>query len=359
MISAVAIVLVLGGLIFFHELGHFGMARALGIGVRAFSLGFGPVLFKFRGGKTEYRLSAVPLGGYVSLAGENPKAPASAEPDGFTPRELFFNRPAWQRMLVVAAGPFSNFLLAWLIYLCIALTVGNSVPLPVIGKILDNTPAMEAGLQAGDRVVRLNDQQIDTWIQLQDFMTANGPGTVSVTVKRGDLTQEIDVTPKLMQRTGLDGEDQSAYLLGISPSMDAIVWQPVSLVDAVPEATDQTVKNLGLIVKNIAWIFQGRVSAKEIGGPILIAQAIGQQAEAGFADVLFLAAFISINLGLINILPIPVLDGGHLLFFGIEIVFRRPVSERWQAYGTKIGLALLLTLMLFATYNDILRVVTK
>ena len=359
MTSAIAIVLVLGGLIFFHELGHFLAARIMGIGVRAFSLGFGPALFKFRGGKTEYRLSAVPLGGYVSLAGENPKVQTPEENSGFERRELFFNRPAWQRMLVVAAGPFSNFLLAWLIYLCIALTVGNSIPLSVVGKVLDDTPAMEAGLQAGDRIIRLNDQPIDTWIQLQDFMAANGGDTVSVTVRRGELTQEVDVTPKLMQRTGLDGKDQSAYLLGISPSMDAVVWQPVSLAEAVPEATDQTVQNTGLIVKNIAWIVQGRVSAKEIGGPILIAQAIGQQARAGFADVLFLAAFISLNLGLINILPIPVLDGGHLLFFGIEIVFRRPVSERWQAFGTKIGLALLLTLMLFATYNDILRVVTK
>ena len=296
--SALAVLLVLGGLIFFHELGHFAVARLFRIGVRTFSLGFGPKLLKLRRGKTDYCLSLIPLGGYVALAGEEDEAeqpdPKGKEIDGvlFAPEELYSGRPAWHRLLVVLAGPVANFVLALIIYCGIAWAQGQTYLLPEVGDVTPGTPAATAGIQPGDRVLSIDGKPIENWNAV-----AEGIGA------------------------------------GFRQTWDMIAFTCESFVK----------------------LAQRVVPLDNVGGPILIAQMVGQQAEQGLSAVLLLAALISVNLGILNLLPIPILDGGHIVFFTLEMIMGRPVSATAREWSAKVGMALLLGLMILATWNDLTR----
>nr|WP_284710648.1 RIP metalloprotease RseP [Desulfovibrio aminophilus] len=345
--------MVLSGLIFFHELGHFLMARVLGIGVKAFSLGFGPRLLGRRVGLTDYRLSAVPLGGYVNLAGENPD---SDEGDQEFPREKMFNlRPAWQRMLVVAAGPVFNFFLAWLIYWGLLFSYGQAALTPVVGDVLPDSPAAVAGIQAGDTILEVDGRKVATWNDLTMTIQTGGYRSMPLVLSRGGKEFSVSVEPASRDLEA-DGRSVKVPMIGIRASGETMVLvPPQNLWRSALGAGRETWEKTGLIVRGIAKMVRGEISVKEVGGPILIAQEVGRQARSGLAEVLALTAFISLNLGLLNLLPVPVLDGGHIVFFGYEAVFRRPVSERLRLMATRVGIAFLFLLMGLALFNDISR----
>lgn len=349
--SVLAVVLVLGGLIFFHELGHYLAARAFGMGVVTFSLGFGPKLIGFTRGATRYVLSLIPLGGYVQLAAQDPD---DEVPEGFAPETLFRLRPAWQRMIVVAAGPIFNFVLAWLLFWGLLLAQGRYEMLPVIGQVQPDSPAATAGLLAGDTVTAIDGAAVDNWDDLATAIRAGGVHQVVLTVSRDGATQQIAVTPTIRTLKNLFGEDEKVPLVGIVAS-GKTKTVPLGAGSAAGEAVYQTWNVLVLTYTGLLKLIERVVPLDSLGGPIMIAQMVSKRASEGLGNVVALAALISVNLGVLNLLPIPVLDGGHLLFYILEICMRRPVSPRLRQLTTRLGLAFLLALMIFATVNDIRR----
>lgn len=351
MTSAIAIILVLGGLIFFHELGHFSVARLFGIGVRAFSLGFGPVIYKFRRGKTEYRLSAIPLGGYVSLAGENEENDLSG---GFTQEESFIKRPTWHRMGVIVAGPVANLILAFLIYWGLFWSSGQMHMAPEVGNVRASSPAAIAGFVEGDTIVDISGTPITYWNDVADTIGSSGGKELVITIARNAETLQVHVVPERLARKNIFGENEESFLIGIAASGKTIAV-PLSGGSAAVAGLEQTWDMIAITAQGFVKIIQRVVPSESIGGPIMIAQMVSQQTEYGVAAVLALAALISVNLGLLNLLPVPVLDGGHLVVLIIETIFRRPVPPRVMEIATRIGILLLITLMIWATFNDVRR----
>ncbi len=349
--SIIAVVLVLGLLIFFHEFGHFLVARLFKMGVSTFSLGFGPKLFGFGSGRTEYRLSAIPLGGYVQLVGETPDAEL---PEGFTEKDSFSVRPVIQRIAVVAAGPVFNFFLAFLIYWGIFGIQGQMHMLPTIGEVTSGLPAQEAGLKPGDRVLAVDGQSVNYWKELAGRVKESQGKTLALKVRREGDSRDIRVTPELVERENIFGETKQVPQIGIKASGET-VFTPLSLGSAFTEGAKQTWSLTVLTVKGIIKLVERVIPLKTIGGPIMIAQVVSEQAEQGMVNLLAVTALISINLGLLNLLPIPVLDGGHIVFFTIEGILGRPLDERLRSLATRVGLAFLLALMSLAIFNDLWR----
>ncbi|WP_027721393.1 RIP metalloprotease RseP [Maridesulfovibrio zosterae] len=348
-------ILVLGGLIFFHELGHFLVARILGIGVKAFSLGFGPKIAGFTWGATNYKLSLIPLGGYVSLAGEDRDM---TEENGFTKKELFMSRPPWHRMLVVAAGPIFNFVLAWLIFWGIIITHGQMGLAPIVGELQPNSPAFQAGVKVNDEVLSIQGKKIVFWSDLANTIQTSKSDSLNFTVLRDGQKESLIVKPQVQELKNIFGETIRRPVVGIVASGDSKTVE-LSGVSGAAAAAEQTWSVTKLICTSIVKMVERVVPMDSIGGPIMIAQAIKQQSERGLLQLLQFTAFISINLGLLNLLPIPVLDGGHLMFFSLETILRRPISEKLQAAATRVGLLLLFSLMAFAIFNDIVRTLSS
>ncbi|AMK12201.1 RIP metalloprotease RseP [Pseudodesulfovibrio indicus] len=349
--SIIAIVLVLGGLIFFHELGHFVVARIFGMGVKAFSLGFGPKLAGFTSGQTDYKLSLIPLGGYVALAGEQ----GEDEPD-FPDDKLFSNRPAWQRLCVVAAGPFFNFLLAFLIYWFLGLAQGQAVVLPLVGGVLPDSPAAEAGFVKDDLVTAIDGVPVDSWTQMVETIRAAEGKPLVVEIDRAGQVLTLTVTPKVNTYKNLFGENVTVPMVGINQA-GQVRFEPIDGI-GFAGALQNTWYMSKVVVKGFVSILERLIPVESVGGPIMLAQMVHQSAQSGFFDLLGMMALISINLAIINLLPIPVLDGGHILFFGLEIIFRRPLSDRWKAMSMRVGLLLLLLLMSLAIFNDVRRLLS-
>ncbi len=347
--SIISVVLVLGGLIFFHELGHFLVARALGMGVRTFSLGFGPKLWSATVNRIEYRLSAVPLGGYVNLVGESPD---SELPEGFTPGESFSLRAPWQRILVVTAGPLANFFLAFLIYFGLFLTQGRMEVLPVVGELTDPGPAKSAGMLPGDAVTAVDGAPVQFWTELVAVVSASEGKALRFSVQRGEETVELIVTPQVRTRKNLFGEEIKVPMIGVV-SAGKTTTVDLGGGSAVVEAARQTWAVVSLTVQGIIKLIERVIPADTVGGPIMIARMVSEQAKVGFTAILSLAALLSVNLGLMNLLPVPVLDGGHIVFFSLEAITRRPPSDRVRAGATRVGIAFILLLMGLATYNDL------
>lgn len=358
-ITVISVLIVLGGLIFFHELGHFLMARILGMGVSTFSLGFGPKILKHKFGKTEYALSLIPLGGYVSLVGESDAADI---PSGFTQQESFSLRPAWQRLLVIAAGPAANILLAWLLCWALAYGWGNPVMQPVIGAVQPDSPALAAGLEAGDRIETINGERIKSWEAMSGAINRSKGQPMRMLVLRSandgqeQKSLEITITAHESTRKTIFGEDETAWLIGVRAG-NAVSTEPESFWAASVSGAFQTWNMVRLTWQSFVKLAQRVVPLDQVGGPIMIAQMVGEQAHQGLAGLLALTALISVNLGILNLLPIPVLDGGQILFCIIEMVFRRPVPPRAQEYATRVGIVLLLGLMVLATFNDVWRLI--
>jgi regulator of sigma E protease len=351
MIWIIYLFVVFGGLIFFHEFGHFIVARMLGIGVKTFSLGFGPRLAGFKMGNTDYRLSAVPLGGYVNLAGEERDMDLDS---GFRSNQLFMNRPPWHRMMVVAAGPIFNFILAWLIFWGIILSQGQMGLKAEVGNLQPNGPAEIAGLKPGDEVLAIDGHDITFFHDLSEIIQASENEKLDFKINRNGTLLNLEVKPRIQENTNLFGEKIRVPMVGIMAS-DKTTTVQLDGMQSFYAASEQTWNVISLIGESIVKMIERVVPIDSIGGPIMIAQAIKQQSERGILHILQLTAFISINLGLLNLLPIPVLDGGHIIFFGLEIVLRKPLDEKLQAAATRVGLFLLLCLMALAIFNDIVR----
>ncbi len=349
MTGILAVVLVLGGLIFFHELGHFLGARFLGIGVHIFSLGFGPKLVAWKPGTTEYRLSLIPLGGYVQLAGEK------EENDDPLPESFHFAlRPPWQRMLVVLAGPLSNFLLAWVIFWGLLATQGVEELLPVIGHVAEDSPAAAAGLAPQDRVVAIDGHAIRIWDDLVTAIEGSQGRPLRLAIERQGTLLETIATPRIQEKRTLFGDTRPAPMLGVSPAA-VLQHRPLTVAEAAWEGVLHIGRVTGLMLQGIIKLIERVIPWTDVGGVILISELIHREAQSGIVQLLALTALISVNLGVLNLLPIPVLDGGHILFYLVETIFGRPLPQRVQEIALRLGMTLLLTLMILATINDILR----
>jgi regulator of sigma E protease len=351
--SILAFVIVLGVLIFFHELGHFIVARLFGVGVQKFSLGFGPRIFGRKVGITDYRISAIPLGGYVKMVGDEPDAeldPADI-PISFTHKHVF------KRFLIVAAGPFFNLLLAVIIFFGIYIVSGTYIVKPTIGKVDPDSPAAMAGLLDKDEIVAINGVEVTSWEGMAGIISASEGQRLAITVVREAELIDLTVTPQLKTTKNIFNEDIDRYVIGIAAAGD-IIQKDLSLSQAAVESVAQTYNITKLTILSVIKLIQGTVSAKTLGGPIMIAEMAGQQAKAGATNLVFFIALLSINLAILNFLPIPVLDGGHLVFFTIEMIIGRPVNTRMREMAQQAGIFILIMLMIFVFYNDISRIIS-
>ncbi|HZP39961.1 MAG TPA: RIP metalloprotease RseP [Candidatus Binatia bacterium] len=352
--TALSFAIALGILVFVHELGHFLVAKRVGVKVLRFSIGFGPILAARRRGETEYALSALPLGGYVKMLGEEDEAEPEAVHD---PTRAFHTQPITRRGAIVSAGPAMNFVFAFVAYAALFATVGVEMPSNTtrVAGVSLGLPAEKAGVRAGDRVVAIDGTPIETWEQLSEVVRGSGGTPLAVRLERDGRLVEVTITPSLEEsRTMFDEPAGKVYRIGIEQSHE---WQHVSPPRAVWMAGQQTVFATGAVVKGLYLMLTGHVPLKELGGPIAIARAAGAQARAGFRYFLLTLAYLSVNLGVINLLPIPGLDGGLLAFFGVEGLLRRPLRQRHRELAQQVGLLLLITLMVFVFYNDIHRLV--
>ena len=348
--NIIALIIVLGVLVFFHEFGHFIIARLFGVGVEKFSLGFGPRLFGKKIGMTDYRVSAIPLGGYVKMVGEEPDAEISEEMIPFS----FTHKSVYKRMAIVIAGPLFNVLLAIVIFWGLFTFYGAYEPDTVIGKVAPDSAALEAGLKDKDKIVQIDGKPIETWADISEEIKTGEGKEIRITVRRGEETLSFQLKPRLRKAKNEFGEEVERYLIGVESS-GTMVPRELSVGSAFTESIRQTWQVAEVTVVSIVKMIQGKISKKELGGPIMIAQMAGQQARAGAANLIWFIAIISVNLAVLNILPIPVLDGGHLVFFTIEAIKGSPVSENARMTAQQIGMLLLLLLMIFVFYNDLTR----
>jgi regulator of sigma E protease len=346
-----AFIIVLGILIFFHELGHFLVARFFGVGVEKFSLGFGPRLFGKTVGLTDYRISAIPLGGYVKMVGEDPGAEVSPEELSLS----FMHKHVFKRMLIVAAGPFFNLLLALFIIMFIYLFSGAYVLKPSVGNVAENTPAQKHGIKGGDLITAIDGIPVDNWDDMAQRINDSQGRELVLSVSREGNALEIRIAPEFKSTKNMFGEATHRYLIGIGPSGDSY-HKPLGFIEALSESLLQTYRVTTLTIVSIVKLIQGTLSRETLGGPIMIAQMAGEQAKEGIANFFFFIALLSINLGIINFLPIPVLDGGHLFFFTLEAIMGRPVNNRMREVAQQIGVFLLILLMIYVFYNDINRI---
>jgi regulator of sigma E protease len=354
MTTLIASVIVFGFLIIVHEIGHLCVAKLCGIRVERFSIGFGPKIFGRTFGGTEYIVSAFPLGGYVKMPGEHPEEEAEDAPKT---GDTFTEKPPWKRMLVVVAGPLFNLLAAAAILVVVFMT-GVPVLQPVVGGVQAGYPAAEAGLLAGDRIVEVGGRAITEWESMTEIIHGSAGRKLAVVIERGGERLTMDLTPRSSTVKNLFGEESSVGLIGISPS-GATISRRFPVGSAIVMGVRRTGEIIVLTIVGIVKIFQRVIPADEIGGPLMIIQMAGEQAKGGVMNLAILVAFLSVNLGVINLFPIPILDGGLLLFLLIETVRRKPLSLRQREVIQQIGLVLLISLFLFASYNDIFRLVSR
>ena len=346
-------VILLGVLIFVHELGHFLFAKWSGVHVLKFSLGFGPTIISKKYGQTEYLLSAIPLGGYVKMLGEDPE-------DEVTPEDSdksFSCQPVYKRIAIVAAGPIFNLLLA-VVLLTIVFMLGVPRLKATVGELMPDSPAFKADLKKGDQIIAIDDKEIKYWDEMSSIIHVKPETRVALSIKRENKTIVIMITPEKKMVKNIFGEDTEIGLIGIKPEGDSELIRS-GPIDSFISGLDRTWDIIDMTVVAMVKLFQRIIPANTIGGPIMIFQMAGKQANAGFTSFLTFMAVISINLGILNLLPVPILDGGHLMFFGIEAIRKKPFSQNVMLITQRVGLTLLLTLMAFAIYNDILRVFTN
>jgi len=348
--------------VFFHELGHFLIARCAGVKVLTFSLGFGPELAGFNDRRgTRWKISAVPLGGYVKFFGDESEAsaPSFDALAGMTEEEKagsFHHKTVGARAAIVAAGPIANFLLAIVIFTCLFTFFGKPSTSARVDRIEANSAAAAAGFQVGDIVTAIDGTKIESFSDMQRIVGTQAGEHLTFTVKRGENTVQLQGTPELREVKDPFGNAHRQGVLGITRQTAAgdVVTERVDPATAMWLGVKETWFVIDRTLAYIGGIFTGREAADQVGGPLRIAQISGQVATIGLAALIHLAAVLSISIGLLNLFPVPLLDGGHLLFYAVEAVRGRPLSERAQEMGFRIGLGLVLMLMVFATYNDIL-----
>ncbi len=344
-------------LVFVHELGHYLLARWNGVRVETFSIGFGPELFGWndRHG-TRWRISALPLGGYVKMFGDSDASSSRPDDRPMTEEEKavsFHHKRLGQRASIVAAGPLANFLFAILLLAGLYMTVGQPTTAPQINDITANSPAAAAGLQKGDEVLAIDGVAVARFEEMQRLIQARPGQTVAIDVRRGDETVTLTATLAEQVVTDRLGGEQRIGQLGVRSIQGKVVQH--GPVTAVTEAARETWSITVGTVHAIGQMISGQRDTKELGGVIRIAQMSGEVTREGIVYVIWFAALLSINLGLINLMPLPVLDGGHLLFYAAEAIYGRPLGRKIQEYGAAVGLTAILALMVFATWNDLVQ----
>ncbi len=347
--------------VFFHELGHFLVARWCGIRVLVFSIGFGPELFGFNDKHgTRWKVSAIPLGGYVKFFGDDnaastPDANAVASMSASERAVSFFFQPVRNRAAVVVAGPLANFILAIVIFAGIFSIYGKPSTAARVDTVQENSAAAAAGFRSGDVVTMIDGRTIDSFSDMQRIVSTSAGKQLVVQVDRDGKPVTLNATPELREVKDNFGNTHRMGVLGISRAMAAEEQrtQPVNPLTAVWLGAQETWFVVDRTISYLFGIVAGREAADQLGGPIRIAQVSGQVATVGLTALLHLAAVLSVSIGLLNLFPVPLLDGGHLMFYGIEALRGRPLSERTQEYSFRIGLALVGMLMIFATYNDL------
>lgn len=354
--TLLAFVLVLGPLVFIHEFGHYIVGRWFGVKANVFSIGFGKELFGWTDKRgTRWKLSALPLGGYVQFAGDmNPASQPSADWLALPAEErnrTFQAKALWQRALIVLAGPITNLLFAVLILASFTYAYGKVEVPPVIGQVMAGSVAERAGLKDGDRVVSIRGKAMGSFLDVR-LEIGQFPGDpLEMVILREGRQVEIATTASVKVESDRFGNTQKIGFLGIGPKSFEVV--PVGPGTALVEGVKQTGGIIGMMVTGIGQIVTGKREVKELGGPIKIAKYSGEQLVSGWQAFIGFVALISINLGFINLLPIPVLDGGHLAFYAAEAIRRKPVGARGQEWAFRTGIALVMALMVFVTFNDV------
>jgi regulator of sigma E protease len=349
-------IIVLGILVFIHEFGHFIVAKKLGVGVVTFSLGFGPKLIGRKVGETEYKVSVVPLGGYVKLVGESREEDVKEEDRA----RSFFLQPIWKRALIIFAGPFFNLSLA-LVFLCFSFLLfgipQEQLPLPSkIGGLSADLPAEKAGLQVGDTVLSVDGVPVTTWDNLSSTIRKSEGREMTLQVDRNGKRLEFKVRPELSKEKPAPTE-KPAHIIGIVAPLEeaTFLYKKVGVGEALSEGVVQTWFWTKLTMVFVGKMITGEISRKNIGGPIEIARQAGKQGRKGLPYLLGFIALLGVNLALFNLFPIPILDGGHLLFLAIEAVLGGPISMKKMEIAQQFGLILIILLMVFAFYNDLIR----
>jgi regulator of sigma E protease len=359
--SAVAFIVVLGVLVFVHEFGHYLAARWRGVHVEVFSIGFGPAIATWRDRVgTSWKLAWLPLGGYVKLHGHERPDVTVAEQPGGAQREpnrwhegrIFHEKSVGSRALVVAAGPIANFLLAMMLFALLFATAGRPLILPVAGGVLPDSAAARAGIRPNDRIVSIAGTQIHSFEDIQHIIAAHPAETLPITIRRGQDTLSLPVLTEARESAG-----HKVGMLGIRGGQ--VEYQRLALPQALIGGVTQTWQVASETIAGVAQMVTGRRGTEDLGGPLRIAQLSGEVAQLGLASLISFIAVLSVNLGLINLFPIPVLDGGHLLFYLAEAIRGRPIPPRAQEYGFRAGLALLAGLFILATWNDIAHLATS
>jgi len=348
--------------VFFHELGHFLVARFFGVTVEVFSVGFGRELVGFTDKRgTRWRISMLPIGGYVRFAGD---ADASSRPDSAAASRMtaaersgaLVFKPVGQRAAVAAAGPFANFALAIVLLTGLLMYTGHAVVAPMIGQVTKGSPAEAAGIKPGDLVTSIDGTKITDFQQLPEIISISGGDTLAVGLKRDGRDLTVQVTPRLMKASDALGNVGSQMVIGVRPSPKAAVTREhYGPVGALKAACIETWTIIKTTILGIGQMITGHASADQLRGPVGIANMTRQVADFGFLPLLNLVAILSVSIGLANLFPIPLLDGGHLLYYAVEAVLGRPLGERAQDVGFRLGLVLVLGLMLLTTWNDLVR----
>lgn len=350
--GTITFLLVLSFLVFFHELGHFLAARFFGVKVHVFSIGFGKKLYAKEWKGTVWQFALIPLGGYVKMKGQDDTKPGLQEEGN----DSYNNKTPWQRIVILFAGPFANFILAAILYFIIALAGANSLS-PTIGNIQENSPAQKAGILKGDKIQRINDVEIKTWDQLGNYIK-DSQGTLTFYIKRENQTLVKVINPYISDAQNIFNENIKKRMIGISPAYNVITiyHDPIS---AIGYAWDKTIESSKMIFLGVQKLIQGVIPSSEVGGVISIGKVISDASESSIIALLAITALISVNLGVLNLLPIPALDGGHIMFNIYEIIARRKPSDQVFMYLTLAGWFILASLMLLGIYNDINRIFLK
>ena len=345
-------IVVLGILIFFHELGHFLVAKLFNVKVLKFSLGFGVTLIGKKVGETEYVISTVPLGGYVKMLGENDEEAEDVPPE--EAERSFNNQKVIKRIAIVAAGPIFNILLALFLFVGLHLFSGDYILNSEIGQVREGSPAEKAGLMKGDAILTVQGKTTGSWSEIKKMVEDKAGEPLIITVQRGDQTLSFKVIPEEAVEKNIFGEDIKSALIGVvsSGNYKKVKLEPWQAVMVGFQKTGEVVQ---LTCLTVVKLFQGVVPLKTVGGPILIGQMTGQVAQEGFTNLIPWTAVISINLGILNLFPVPILDGGVIIFLLIELILGKPISFKKREVAQKIGLFLLIFLMVVVFYNDITR----
>ncbi len=388
--KALSPILVLGVLVFIHELGHFLFAKWCGVGVVKFSVGFGPAIIKFRHKETTYQLSIIPLGGFVRMVGDMPDMITGAQPtddlvrsegqEEFSEEEIletqlgvklndelkasiedknqwFIEKNYWQKSAIVFAGPLFNFILSIFLVTFSVVLYGQEEPsdLAIIGDVMKGSPAQNAGLEPGDLIASIEGQEITKWVELAEKIQGSKGNAVSLSAKRKGELLNLRVRPQSQEIKNIKGEANQSYFIGINRQTSRV---DTGLFDAAKIGVLWTYNVSKLTLDGIFGMFTGSVSKKDIAGPVFIFQAAAEKAEEGFESVMHFMALLSVSLAVLNLLPVPVLDGGHLVFFFLEAIFG-PMSTKKKEAAQLVGMVLLLSLMVFAVTNDLTRDTTK